>query len=56
MNVNGFPSNKANRHKLRDLNNLMKGNDIFIALEAGINRNNKPKMITDEHTVARLNY
>ena len=56
MNVNGYPSNKANRHKLRDLNRLMRGIDVLLAVETGINKNNKPKMITDDHNVTRINH
>ena len=47
MNVNGFPSNKANRHKLLELNKLIEDNDIMMILETGINKNNKIKLISD---------
>ncbi len=55
-NCNGFPSNRANRHKLKDFNELMKGNNVLIALETGINSNNRPKIISDEHILARINH
>ena len=29
---------------------------MLIALETGINKNNKPKMISDNHTLTRINY
>ena len=56
INSNGFPSNKANRHKLKQLNTLMKNNDILMALETGINDTCKPRLISDKHQIARLNY
>ena len=56
FNVNGFPSNRANRHKIKQLNEMMKGNDILLALETGINDTCKPKLISDKHQIARLNY
>ena len=42
MNINGFPSNKANKYKLKELNGLMRGNDGLVVMETGINKNNKP--------------
>ena len=56
MNTNVFPSNKANKYKLKELNRLMKGNDMLIALETGINKNNMPKMISGNHSLTRINY
>ena len=43
MNMNGFPSNRANKYKIKALNNCMKNNDILVALETGINDNCRPK-------------
>ena len=56
MNINGFPSNRANRHKIKQLNEMMKGNDILMTLETGINDTCKPKPISDKHQIARLNF
>ena len=36
-NVNGYPSNKANRRKLDELNKLADSSDAMIFLETGIN-------------------
>ena len=49
ININGFPSNRANRHKLKQLNTMMKSNDILMTIETGINDTCKPKMISDKH-------
>ena len=56
FNVNGFPSAKANRRKLFELNRLMLDNDIMICIETGINSLNKPKRISDAHTLSRINF
>jgi len=56
MNANGFPSNKANRHKLKTMNSLIKHNDILVALETGINDTCKPRRISDDHGVNRINH
>ena len=56
LNANGFPSNKANQYKLKNMNKLMENNDILVAIETGINDNSKPKRISDEHEVNRINY
>ena len=56
LNSNGFPSNKANRHKLKQLNSLMKNNDVMIAIETGINDTCKPKSISANHQLTRINY
>ena len=56
FNVNGFPSNKANRHKLKQLNTIMQSNDVLLAIETGINDTCKPKTISDRHQIARINY
>ena len=37
MNINGFPSNKANKYKTKAVNNLLGENDILVELETGIN-------------------
>ena len=49
INANGFPSNKANRHKLKQLNQMMLNNDVLIAIETGINDTCKPKQISSKH-------
>ena len=49
MNINGFPSNKANKYKLKTLNRLLRGNDAITTLETGINKNNKPVLVSDDH-------
>ena len=54
MNANGYPSNKANKHKIKIFNHLIKDNDILVALETGINENCKPYTISDEHIVAEI--
>ena len=56
LNANGFPSNKANRHKLKQLHQIMINNDVLMAVETGINNTCKPKQISDGHQVARINY
>ena len=49
MNANGFPSNKANRHKTKELNRMLEKNDILVALETGINDKCIPKKVSDDH-------
>ncbi len=56
MNANGFPSNKANLYKTKALNQIMRKNDILVALETGINDSCKPRRISDDHQVVRINY
>ena len=56
MNANGFPSNKANKYKLKQINELLKENDILIALETGINDTCKPRVVSDNHHIAAINY
>ena len=55
-NINGFPSNKANRRKLYELNKLAVNSDIMLFIETGINKNNKPKRICDDHELTRINH
>ena len=55
MNINGFPSKKANRHKLKALNELINHKDIGIFIETGINQDNKPLQIHDHNTYVRIN-
>ena len=56
MNINGYPSNKANKYKLLELNRLAVMNDVTIMLETGVNKNCNPKRISDDHQLARINY
>ena len=56
MNANGFPSNKANKYKLKQINGLLKENDILMALETGINDTCKPRVVSDNHHTTTLNY
>ncbi len=49
MNSKGFPSNKANKYKIKMINHLLKINDILLALETGINDTAKPKQVSDNH-------
>ena len=56
MNANGFPSNKANKYKLKQINGLLKENDILVALETGINDTCKPRNVSDNHHVTTLNH
>ena len=56
MNANGFPSNKANRHKLKAINDIIWQNDIMVALETGINDTCKPRRVSDDHCMKRINH
>ena len=49
INANGYPSNKANKHKLKQMNEMMQENDVLLALETGINDLSKPRNISDSH-------
>ena len=40
VNINGFPSKKANKHKLKMINELLEYRDIGIFIETGINEDN----------------
>ena len=40
MNINGFPSKKANKHKLKMINNLLEHRDMGMFIETGINEDN----------------
>ena len=42
MNINGFPSKKANKHKLKKLEEIMNNKDAGIFIESGINEDNQP--------------
>ena len=55
MNTNGYPSNRANRHKMKDLNIIMKDKDIGVFIETGINENTNVKNISDDHQTNRIN-
>ena len=55
INTNGFPSNKANGHKMKILNDIAETNYPMIILEMGINRDAKPKNISDQLEVTKIN-
>ena len=55
ININGFPSKKANKHKLKAINEWMEDKDIGIFIESGINEDNQLVAIHDEFKYDRHN-
>ena len=55
INANGFPSKRSNKHKLKQLNNMLQNTDILISLETGINQENNPHNVSDLHVFAEIN-
>ena len=55
VNINGFPSKKANRHKIKMINELLHHRDVGIFIETGINEDNKPTQVHDDYIYPRHN-
>ena len=55
QNVNGFPSSKNNRHKLKVMNKIAEKVDIAVLLETGINKECRVEEIHDELRVTKVN-
>ena len=55
VNVCGLPSKRANKHKLKTINQWMDQKDVGIFIETGINEDNNPINIHDEFRYERHN-
>ena len=52
-NSNGFPSNKNNRHKIKEYNRLLEDKQMAIIIETGMNEHVNPMVCNDKMEITR---